>query len=1024
MTLAGILAAAPASAVRPPRSVSSGGLEAAPGLPRLRREAQLDWGDPPRARRGAWNAFVADAGGRWWATWDRGSAVPARVFGHGVAAPGSIADAALAEAHARAFLVRHAGLFAPADAADAADAFTLVANDLDEGMRTVAFAQHARAGADTVPVVGASVSFRYRNDRLFVIASSAVPGVLGVLGAAATPPGVDAAAAGATAAQWVQAQHGEVGLGGAPRLVVLPMRRATSIDARTAWEVVVEAEAPRARYRVYIDAGSGRALAREQMLRFAGGTVRFDVPQRGPEQRVVLPAPFVNLTVDGVAAQSDEVGAFSWSTAVDAQLSVTPSGKLVDILNYSGEEATLALTVADGGDALWSAADDETGDAQLSAFIHANVVKAHARTVAPELAFLDKALAVRVNKDEPEYYCNAYWDGVAANFVREAGPCNNTARVADIVYHEFGHALHQYAIIPGTGAYDSALSEGASDYLSATITDDPVIAPEFFVGGGALREIETDRRWPEDISWDPHETGLIFAGAMWDLRKALVDAEGAALGAAVADHLYYQALRRSTDIPTTYVEALAADDDDGDLDNGTPHVCVITAAFLRHGLAGTVTPSGLRTEHLALGAEPADQPLPIRVRGEERWPACRGGDITMEAVVRRRDGVFAGETVELQREGDEWIGQLGPQPQGSAWSYEIRVAAGDDEMSLPDNRADPEYRFFVGETKPLYCTDFEKEPSDWVTGDTKGGPGDFAWGTPAGVAGDPPAAFSGDKIFGNDLGDDDGLYQRRKHPYLDSPVVPVGEEKQIRLQYRRWLNVDDGALDHARVLLNGVELWENPGTDEDDGTLDLRDQEWRFEDYDLSFALSYASSAQLRFELESNADFQLGGWNVDDVCIVSWSSAPPVEHEEPVNDGAPLSPAAVDSGCGCRMAPPVPAPGSAAGLAALLAGLASPPLAAAPDALARRGALEASGQRRAGGARGEPDGARASPRLAARRGERAVRAPLTASPLGAVSTSTTPVAPSTAPETRTTFAQVRRATALSRRSASMRPPSS
>jgi MYXO-CTERM domain-containing protein len=933
VTLASILAAAPALAVRTPRSVSPGGLEAAPGMPRLRAETQVDWGNPPRARRGAWNAFLADAGGRWWATWDSGSAVPARIFGRGVAAPGSVGDAAVAEAHARAFLVRHAGLFAPgvgspatgtpvgppatgtAVGASVADAFTLVANDLDADMRTVAFAQLARAGGDSLPVVGAAVSFRYRNDRLFVIASSAVPA------AAVTAAAIDAAAAGATAGQWVQAQHGEVSLGGAPRLVVLPMRRPSSIDARTAWEVVVEAEAPRARYRVYVDARSGRALAREQMLRFAGGTVRFDVPLRGPEERIILPAPFVNLTVDGVVAQSDEAGAFTWSTAVDAQLSVTPSGKLVDILNYSGDETSLALTVADGGDALWSAAGDETGDAQLSGFIHANVAKAHARTIAPELAFLDKALAVRVNKDEPEYYCNAYWDGTATNFVREAGPCNNSARVADIVYHEFGHALHQYAIIPGTGAYDSALSEGASDYLSATITDDPVIAPEFYVGGGALREIETDRRWPEDISsWDTHETGLIFAGAMWDLRKALVDSEGAVLGAAVADHLYYQALRRSTDIPATYIEALAADDDDGDLDNGTPHVCAITAAFLRHGLAGTVTPSGLRTEHEALGAEHAGMPLTIRVRGEERWPECGDVAITMDAVIRRRDGVFDGETVALEREGDEWVGQLGPQPQGSAWSYEIRIAAGDGEMWLPDNRADPEYRFFVGETTPLYCTDFEEQPTDWVTGDLKGGLGDFAWGAPAGVAGDPAAAFSGDKVFGNDLGDDDGLYQRRKHPYLDSPVVSLGADKQIRLQYRRWLTVDDGALDHARVLLNGAELWENPATDENDGSLDLRDHEWRFEDYDLSFALAYADTAQLRFELEADASLQLGGWNVDDVCIVTWKSAPPVEPEEPADDdGAPMSPPGADAGCGCRSAPAGPAPGGAAALGVLLA---------------------------------------------------------------------------------------------------------
>ena len=41
-----------------------------------------------------------------------------------------------------------------------------------------------------------------------------------------------------------------------------------------------------------------------------------------------------------------------------------------------------------------------------------------------------------------------------------------------------------------------------------------------------------------------------------------------------------------------YAELLFADDDDGDLSNGTPHGCAINQAMGRHGLrpvAGTVT---------------------------------------------------------------------------------------------------------------------------------------------------------------------------------------------------------------------------------------------------------------------------------------------------------------------------------------------------------------------------------------------------------------------------------------------------
>src|SRR5262249_29457854 len=154
-----------------------------------------------------------------------------------------------------------------------------------------------------------------------------------------------------------------------------------------------------------------------------------------------------------------------------------------------------------------------------------------------------------------------------------------------VVYHEFGHAFHQHAMIPGVADYESALTEGAGDYFATTMTDDPVVGPGFFMSGAYIREVETDRRWPDDIDPDPHMTGLIFAGAMWDLRRALSRELGPREGVPIADRLYYGILQHASSIPTTYIDALAADDDDGDLSNGTPHVCAINVAFAHHGLA-------------------------------------------------------------------------------------------------------------------------------------------------------------------------------------------------------------------------------------------------------------------------------------------------------------------------------------------------------------------------------------------------------------------------------------------------------
>ena len=82
-----------------------------------------------------------------------------------------------------------------------------------------------------------------------------------------------------------------------------------------------------------------------------------------------------------------------------------------------------------------------------------------------------------------------------------------------------------------------------------------------------------------------HDAGRIFSGTMWDLRKALIAQYGYAAGRAKHDAIYYGIIQHCLDMTTTYAEALASNDDDGNLANGTPNGCRIWDAFKAHGIA-------------------------------------------------------------------------------------------------------------------------------------------------------------------------------------------------------------------------------------------------------------------------------------------------------------------------------------------------------------------------------------------------------------------------------------------------------
>lgn len=834
----------------------------------------------------------------WTALWDRDTGVPLRLWGAGIVAPGAVGSPALAEAAARQFLTAQLRLLAPG--ASASD-FVVVANTLGGAgdVRSVGFAQHAGG----VRVLGGAIGFSFKADRLIMVSSTALPDVA----ITATPRPLDIQALTTSAIRWLAADGHTVRLraASADRVIVphVRPRGATGpvVSYRLADQLSVESTTDVGRWDVWLDASDGSPIARRSTIHFASGKVLFDVPDRSPSgTRGPKPAPNVTHTIDGVAALSAPDGTVTWATGT-ATVAPGLTGPLVAITNEAGSLVSETLSLADGGEVVWSKATEEFNDAQLSAYVFASTAKAYAQEhLAPSLPWLTATLSVTVNENST---CNAYSTGDDIHFYRKAvsntvtGPnCENTARLADVVYHEFGHSLHANSIIDGVGQFDGALSEGMSDMFAAFITGDHGMGRGFFFGDRPLRDLDpaVDKRWPDDVTGEVHDDGEIIGGTLWDLRAALIAKHGEAAGVAQARTIFYGILQRASDIPSSYAEALVSDDDDGDLTNGTPNQCEINAAFGAHGLADPRITLGLAT--------PARDgyALSIATNPPASAAACPGpGVASVIASWKVRDGAVT--QLPLAADGTSFRVELPTQPTGTVVQYSVTVTLTDGAaITFPNNAADPFYEFYVGDVEPVWCADFEAGADDWIHGASPANRDEWEVGPPLGLGGDPKVAHGGTNVFGIDLSSD-GVYRRGAVLWAESPEIDVpmldenGLPPTLRLQYYRWLGVEDGFFDRASVVANGAKLWSSYASAAEpmgDGRHHI-DREWRFHDIDVSAQATPTGKLKLRFELVSDQGFNLAGWNLDDVCVVLARPGPPCEADDSCEDGDGV----LDNGC-------------------------------------------------------------------------------------------------------------------------------
>ena len=291
---------------------------------------------------------------------------------------------------------------------------------------------------------------------------------------------------------------------------------------------------------------------------------------------------------------------------------------------------------------------------------------------------------------------------------------------------------------------------------------------------------------------------------------------------------------------------------------------VAWAAFLAQ-------PLDMEIQHTPLeSSEDAGGPYPIRCQVQ----SLNGIEVTEVTLYHRlAKGPWRIEPMLPSAQNGEWLGSIpGPRTRGVIEYYIVAEDLQGNEEWWPEARkaGRSTQTLRVERVLPIFSDDFEGSGNGGWTSHMIAKEDDWQKGVPSGIGGfDPPLAASGTQVWGNDLGQGgmNGKYRRDMNNYLESPPIDCSTATGVELRFQRWLTVEDGAWDHARIEVNGVQVWENPAS-AFQGADHLIDSAWQSQLIDISSIADGSPSVRVSFHMEADSGLNFGGWTIDDVALV------------------------------------------------------------------------------------------------------------------------------------------------------------
>jgi hypothetical protein len=424
-------------------------------------------------------------------------------------------------------------------------------------------------------------------------------------------------------------------------------------DHRLAWRFVFRINDDVNTYDVLFDAHSNRIITVRSLNEYVAATVSGGVyPTTNSDAEVVKPLPFASIT-NGSLKVTDALGIYDYSGGNSTIALDGAFFKMVDncgaISLANSANGNIAMGTSPGSDCTTPGfGGPGNTHSSRSGFYHLTNINRKAIGFLPTNTWLQGKVTANMNIDD---VCNAFWNGTTLNFFKSGGGCSNTGEIAAVFLHEWGHGMDTNS--GGAAVNDNGSGEAVGDTFAFLETKDACIGKNFrpgepcyncsatctgvrdlnafsTLGGSGIAKPSTivSDGGPEcgrgdcpyinsggfayqgPMGYEGHCESYIASSANWDLSQKLVAAHGSE-GWREMDKIWYGGLTSSKSAyrvasggqcnPSAQVDGcgsnnwytvyLAADDDDGNLANGTPNACRIWDAFNAHGIACGARPA-------------------------------------------------------------------------------------------------------------------------------------------------------------------------------------------------------------------------------------------------------------------------------------------------------------------------------------------------------------------------------------------------------------------------------------------------
>lgn len=596
---------------------------------------------------------------------------------------------------------------------------------------------------------------------------------------------------------------------------------------------------------------------------------------------VVVPLPDCAFLVSGSTQITDAAGSFAYSDAAASNLVTSGlDGPWITTNNTVGAQAAFSATATGGALAVaWT--DANSTQAERDAMFFGTKARNNVLLRNPAETLFNTPLPANVGVSGA---CNAYYDGTSINFfppgVSGSLSCINTAFSDTVVEHEYGHHVTINIYNAHGWTVPGHLGEGFSDAQSGACEDVSVVGVGFSGPGTFVRDMNNTCQWPTTCGTEIHNRGKLIGACYWHTRAQFDLAYGAA-GKVQFDEYLYQHFHGAPQTETeSCLEMLLLDDTDADLTNGTPNVLKFLQGYTtQHGVPFPI--ELVNVSHAPLG-DTADQFRNYEIRAAAS--SIAGAVTSMQLAYSVDGGAYV--PVTMAPLGAEWTASIPLQTGQKRIAYYLLATDSTGAVGFsPATAPAIVHTFRTYRPAVFYSDGFEGATTAWTTFATSATLGANDWqrqapGNPN-HAYDPATAFEGTNCFGNDLSPAsnwNGLYQANVFNHLTSPTISCAGRTGVTLDYRRWLTVEDGTYDYAKIQLsvNGgafVDVWQNGANAA--GTANHVDAQWTRHLLRLP-AADNQSAVQIRFLLDSDANVNLGGWNIDDLRLDAFPAAAPL----------------------------------------------------------------------------------------------------------------------------------------------------